>query len=158
MIQYQIFDDFVSNLTDAKIYAQYEMSLLKKAKPSDAIGECHGNKAKGIIMYSRYTKEDRAKVNAVFLYGKGHNGIKPFEGALPNGIIFEMSRTEVQKILGKPDWSIEKGGEGIMAIANSADKWFTKNKEGFRVEYDTDDKSISIISLSSAEQEADWAL
>jgi hypothetical protein len=157
MIQHELFESFSPPITEAKLYTTYQMSLLKKAKPSDGIGDYHGNKANGISLYSMVAKDKRDKINSIFLYGKGHKGFQPFTGDLPNGISFEMTRTEVKKLLGKPDWSIEIGGVGIMANIASADKWFTKNKEGFRVEYTPDEKYISIISLSCAEQEAEWA-
>ena len=153
----QLFEAFDSKVTECSIYKKYEMKLLSKAKPSDGMGACHGNKANGITMYSRYTKDERDEINGIFLYGKGHKGIKPFMDALPGEISFEMSRTEVHKILGKPDWSIEKGGVGIMAVTNSADKWFTDGKEGYRIEYAVDDKSISLVSIHCAKQEAEWA-
>ena len=156
-LKYYICNAFASKLTEAKIYMQYEMKLITKAKPSHGMGEFHGNKTKGITLYSRVSKEERAQINGIFLYGNGHKGYKPFADALPNGITFINSREEVKKILGKPDWSIEKGGIGIMAVTNSADKWFTKNKEGFRVEYAPDDKSIVLISMHCAKQEAEWA-
>ena len=156
-IKHELFDAFLSQLMDAPIYKKYEMSLLKKAKPSDGIGDYHGNKKLGISMYSRFVKTERNELNAIFLYGKGHKGYEVFADELPMGIKFTNSRAEVIAILGKPDWSIEKGGLGIFAVANSADKWFTANKEGFRIEYATDDKSISLISIYCAKQESEWA-
>ncbi len=156
-LKHELIDAFASTLTGSSIYKKYEMKLLSKAKPSDAIGECHGNKAHGITLYSRVSKTERDQINGLFLYGKGHKGIKPFVDALPGGISFEMNRAEVHKLLGKPDWSIEKGGIGIMAITNSADKWFTIGKEGYRIEYAADDASISLISVHCAKQEAEWA-
>ena len=112
-LNHQLFDAFASKLTESSIYKKYEMKLLSKAKPSDGIGEYHGNKASGITLYSRVQKTERDQINGIFLYGKGHKGIKPFMDALPGEISFEMSKTEVHKLLGKPDWSIEKGGVGI---------------------------------------------
>ena len=156
-IKHELFDAFLSKLTESEIYKKYEMALLKKAKPSDGIGDYHGNKKLGISIYSRVAKTERDQINGIFLYGKGHKGYESFTDELPFGIKFTNSRAEVLAILGKPDWSIEKGGEGIMAITNSADKWFTANKEGFRIEYATDDKSISLISIHCAKQEAEWA-
>ena len=89
------------------------------------------------------------------MYGKGHKGYESFAGEMPMGIKFSNSRTKILAILGKPDWSIEKSGVGIFAVANIADKWFTANKEGFRIEYATDDKSISLITINCAKQEAE---
>ena len=156
-LNHQLFDAFASKLTESSIYKKYEMKLLNKAKPSDGMGACHGNKSHGITLYSRVPKTERDQINGLFLYGKGHKGIKAFVDLLPGEISFEMSRTEIHKLLGKPDWSIEKGGVGIMAITNSADKWFTDDKEGFRVEYAVDYKSISLVSIHCAKQEAEWA-
>ena len=156
-IQKEILDAFTTKITECALYKKYEMKLLTKAKPSDGIGAYHGNKTFGITMYSRVAKTEREEINGLFLHGKSHRGIKQFVDALPGGISFEMSREEVHKLLGKPDWSIEKGGIGIMAVTNSADKWFTEGKEGFRVEYAVDDKSISLVSIHCAKQEAEWA-
>ena len=91
------------------------------------------------------------------MHGKGHKGYEVFDGEIPLGIKFTNSQTEILAILGKPDWSIEKSGVGIFAVANIADKWFTANKEGFRIEYAADDKIISLITIHCAKQEAEWA-
>ena len=156
-IKHELFDAFLSKLTEASIYTKYAMGLIKKAKPSDGIGDYHGNKKLGISIYSRFTKIERDEINGIFLHGKGHKGYEVFAGELPLKINFANSRTEIHAVLGKPDWSIEKGGVGIMAITNNADKWYTANNEGFRIEYATDDNSISLISIHCAKQEAEWA-
>ena len=156
-VKHELFDAFLSKLTAASIYSKYAMALIKKAKPSDGIGDYHGNKKLGISMYSRVSKTERDEINGIFLYGKGHKGYESFSDKLPFGIKFSNNRAEIQTILGKPDWSIEKGGVGIMAITNNADKWYTANNEGFRIEYSTDDNSISLISIHCAKQEAEWA-
>ena len=156
-IKNELFDAFLSQLIDAAIYKKYEMLLIKKAQPSHGIGDYHGNKKLGISIYSRYVKTERNEINSIFLYGKGHKGYEVFAGEIPMGIKFTNSRADVLAILGKPDWSIEKGGVGIMAITNNADKWYTANNEGFRIEYATDDNSISLISIHCAKQEAEWA-
>jgi hypothetical protein len=60
-----------------------------------------------------------------------------------------MSRTAVVELLGKPDFSLEKGGVGIMAILNSADKWFDEAGNSIFVEYATDESSIILVTLQS---------
>ena len=154
---HQLFEVFDSKITESKLYKKYKMKLIAKAAPSHGFGELHGNKEMGIEVYGRLAKAERAELHNIFLHGKNHKKIKAFADELPGGISFDMSREQVQKTLGKPDWSIEKGGEGIFATTNSADKWFTENKEGYRVEYETDDKRIVLITIICTKQEAEWA-
>lgn len=155
-IKHELFHVFITQLTESAICTKYKMSLIKKAKPSDGQGDYHGNKKQGISLYSRVVKDERNQLNAIFLHGKGHKGYEVFDREIPLGIKFSNSRTEILGILGKPDWSIEKCGVEIFVVANISDKWFTANKEGFRIEYATDDKSISLITIHCAKQEAEW--
>lgn len=47
-------------------------------------------------------------LSAIFLYGRNNEGFEAYEGLLPLGLTFSLSRDEVRQVLGEPS----KTGEG----------------------------------------------
>jgi hypothetical protein len=147
-----IFTNFEQPIEQTAFYKTYHLTLLKKAKPSDDSGAIYGAKAAGVEV--RQDVEDRSTIQTIFFkYYKDGKGWAAFEGKAPCGLQQNMSRITVQKLLGKPDWCVEKGGIGLMAITNSADKWYDAKGNALRVEYEEDDNSIKLISVSSKKYE-----
>lgn len=143
----KIFENFGKQLEETNLFKTYKFTLIQKAKPSDGSGAVYADKANGIEI--RQDLDDKTIETIFIKFFKEGKGWKVFSGNAPCGILQTMSRTEIIKQLGKPDWSLEKGGIGIMAITNSADKWFDESGNGIRVEYAEDDKSIKMISIQS---------
>jgi hypothetical protein len=143
-----IFDNFEKPIEATELFAKYELQLLRKAKPSDGSGAYYGAKEAGVEV--QQSLDDRSTIATIFLkYYVDGRGWKIFTDEAPCGLKQDMSRAAVLKLLGKPDFSVEKGGMGIMAIANSADKWYDAIGNGIRVEYAEDDNSIKMISVAS---------
>ena len=157
---YNFFELFNSSLTNpftkSIIYQDFNLKPLTKARPSHGSGEVHGNKLTGIKLITYAPRLKTHLINSILLYGLNHRGIQVFKEKLPLGLEFSMSRQEVIKLLGVPDWSIKAGGLGIWTTEYSADKWFVESGEGVRVEYSTDLNSIRLIIIASSEQEAEW--
>lgn len=151
-IQDPIFNNFEKAIEQTDIFKKYKFVLTKKAQPSHGSGAVFSDKLAGVEI--RQSLEDRSTIDTIFLkmYIDGR-GTKAYTGTLPCGLKQIMSRSEVQKLLGKPDFSVEKGGIGLMAITNAADKWYDAIGNGLRIEYETDDKSIKLITIASKKAE-----
>ncbi len=142
-----IFDNFNLPLEASNLFKTYKMVLIKKAKKSDDSGAIYADKEQGIEV--RLDLQDNT-IQAIFIkFYKDGKGWAIFSNEAPCGLKQENSRADVIKKLGKPDWSVEKGGIGLMAIANSADKWYDEIGNGLRVEYTEDDMSIKMISIQN---------
>jgi hypothetical protein len=143
-----IFDNFGKPIEATDLFAKYKLALLKKAKPSDGSGAIYAAKEAGVEV--RQDLKDRSTIETIFLkYYVDGKGWKIFAEEAPCGLAQDMSRTTVKKLLGKPDFSVEKGGIGLMAITNSADKWYDTIGNSIHVEYAEDDNSIRLLSISS---------
>jgi hypothetical protein len=144
MIQTYIFEHFRQPVMETQLVKDYAITFWRKAKPSDGTGARYRNKDAGIELLAEL---DEDAISTIFLTPK-------FTGELPHNLHFNMSRVEVQKLLGQPDWSLEKGGTGIMAITNSTDKWWLPSGDALRVEYADDETSITMLSVASQKTEA----
>jgi hypothetical protein len=122
----------------------YAVACWEKTNPSDGSGARYRNKNASVELLAERGEDE---ISAIFLTSQ-------FAGDLPNGLHFKMSRTEVQKLFGKTDWSLKKGGTGIMTITNSADKWWLSGGDALCVEYAEDEKSIKMLSVASIKTEA----
>ncbi len=142
-----IFKNFNTALEETNLFKTYKLLLIKKAKKSDDSGAIYADKEQGIEV--RLDLNDNTIETIFMKYYKDGKGWAEFSGKAPCGLSQNCSRAEVLKQLGKADWSVEKGGVGLMAIANSADKWFDEIGNGIRIEYAEDDLSIKLISIQS---------
>jgi hypothetical protein len=149
-LEYSLLEALGVLVLNAKQLEKFKLKPISKAKSSHNSGARVGNKALGIEIV---TEVKNLVISTIFLHNNDDKTYKPFIGELPAGINFNMDRKTVQKLLGKPDWSVEKNGEGIFAILNAADKWFTKKGDAIRVQYAEDESHITLISLSSAQTE-----
>ncbi len=147
----QIFKNFEKSIEDTDLYKTYKLVLTQKAKPSDGSGAIFADKENGIEI--RQDLDDNSIETIFIKFYKEGKGWKVFSGKAPCGLKQENSRADALKQLGKPDWSLEKGGKGLMAITNSADKWFDETGNGMRVEYEEDEMSIKLISIQSKKLE-----
>jgi len=73
----------------------------------------------------RFDKTDVVKV--VFFYSKGADGHAQYVGDLPFGLSFQMTRREIESILGPPESS---GGSG------AGDAWASYETKGIGINYD----------------------
>jgi hypothetical protein len=106
------------------------------------------NKEKGITIN---LNPNGLYVEAVFLYANGVDDSKEYNGIMPLDLHFNMSRKQVQEKLGQPDHTIEKSGVGLMAVTNSADIYIRESNQKVYVQYEEDEQSIRLISLSLTE-------
>ena len=146
-----IFENFNTAFEETNLFKTYKLVLIKKAKKSDDSGAIYADKEQGIEV--RLDLQDNTIETIFIKYYKDGKGWQEFSGKAPCGLSQKSSRADVLKQLGKADWSVEKGGIGLMAIANSADKWFDEIGNGIRVEYAEDDLSIKLISIQSKKLE-----
>ena len=142
-----IFENFNTAFEETNLFKTYKLVLIKKSKKSDDSGAIYADKERGIEV--RLDLLDNTIETIFIKYYKDGKGWAEFSGKAPCGLSKNSSRADAIKQLGKADWSVEKGGIGLMAIANSADKWFDENGNGIRVEYTEDDNSIKLISIQS---------
>ncbi len=146
-----IFSNFNQPFEATDLFKTHKFILTKKAKKSDDSGAIYADKEQGIEV--RLDLQDNTIETIFIKYYKDGKGWQEFSGTAPCGLSKNNSRAEVLKQLGKADWSVEKGGIGLMAIANSADKWFDDIGNGIRVEYAEDDLTIKLISIQSKKLE-----
>ena len=73
-------------------------------------------------------------VTAIFLFAEGVEGARQYQGDTPGGLSFASTRADVRAVLGAPSMAMDAGGEGIMAIAHSFDR-YEDEAHYFRVEY-----------------------
>ena len=146
-----IFDNFNNVLEETDLFKIYKLDLIKKAKISDDSGAIYADKEQGIEV--RLDLQVNTIETIFIKYYKDGKGWQEFSGKAPCGLSKNSSRANVIKQLGKADWSVEKGGIGLMAITNSADKWYDEIGNGLRVEYAEDDLSIKLISIQSKKLE-----
>ncbi len=89
-------------------------------------------------------------VETVFLYSEGFEGFSAYTGALPMGLSFANSRTEVRTALGEPVRSGEAGGIGLMAIEHSWDR-FEADALYLHIQYQAGDAGILLITIGIAD-------
>lgn len=90
------------------------------------------------------------KVAAIFLYSEGLEGYKQFSGALPEGISFSSSRSNLQSHIGKPSAS---GGGQIIQPFGKTNVWDRFDRENYclHVRYADDEASINLVTLMRPE-------
>ncbi len=64
-------------------------------------GDNYSFKSEGV--YLQFNTQD--KLDAIFLYSEGVGGFQQYKGDLPFGLTFQLTRKEVENILGPPDGS-----------------------------------------------------
>jgi hypothetical protein len=86
-------------------------------------------------------------VQAIFLYAGGIEDFAGYQGALPAGLSFACSRTEVRSAMGtEPAFSGEAGGSGIFAIEHSFDR-FEDAAFYVRFEYKAGDDGVRLVTM-----------
>lgn len=89
-------------------------------------------------------------VRAIFLYADGVEAFRQYQGALPAGLSFTSTRTEVCAGMGNaPSFSGQAGGEGIFAIDHSFDR-FEEGAFYIRFEYLPDDQGVRLVTMGLA--------
>jgi hypothetical protein len=89
-------------------------------------------------------------VTAIFLKAAGVENFAQYAGELPNNLSFIQDRAAVRGVLGEAALSGEAGGEGIMAIPYSWDR-YEDSSHYLRVEYAAGDASIRMITIGRIE-------
>jgi len=89
--------------------------------------------------------DDDGRIGTVHLYAHGHQGFDGYAGALPSGIRFDMSRSQVRAVLGSP----EKSSERTSTTGRVHQSWDRFDLEGafLHLEYERDLRSIRSIRL-----------
>ena len=96
-------------------------------------------KSEGISL--RFNNRDD-ELTTVFLYSEGADRFRKYQGVLPFGLSFQLTRKEVESILGPPE---ESGGDGII------DFWTSYRSKRIGITYDgkrTDDLNLRIRNIS----------
>lgn len=91
----------------------------------------------------------KLKVDAIFLYADQVEDFQQYQGDLPGGFSFDTSRAQVKKALGEPSFSGEAGGEGIMAIEFSFDR-YESDTHYIRFQYTENDTQIRLVTIGKA--------
>jgi len=66
-------------------------------------------------------------LTSIFLYSEGADEFRQYQGDLPFGLSFQMTRKEIESALGRPD---ESGGDGVINF------WVGYKSEGIGITYD----------------------
>lgn len=96
-------------------------------------------KSEGISL--RFDNRDD-ELTTIFLYSEGADRFRQYQGDLPFGLSFQLTRKEIESILGPPD---ESGGNGVI------DYWTSYRSKHIGITYDgkrTDDLSLRIRDIS----------
>jgi S1-C subfamily serine protease len=96
-------------------------------------------KSEGISL--RFDNRDD-ELTTIFLYSEGADRFRQYQGDLPFGLSFQLTRKEVESILGPPE---ESGGDGVI------DFWTSYRSKRIGVTYDgkrTDDLNLRIRNIS----------
>jgi len=96
-------------------------------------------KSEGISL--RFDNQDD-ELTTVFLYSEGADRFRQYQGDLPFGLSFQLTRKEIESILGAPD---ESGGDGVI------DYWTTYRSKHIGITYDgkrTDDLNLRIHNIT----------
>lgn len=96
-------------------------------------------------------------VDAIFLYADGVENFRQYQEALPGGLSFDMSRARVHELLGEPSFSGEAGGEGIMAIEFSFDR-YESDPHYIRFNYTKNDEQIRLVTIGKTRSWATFSL
>jgi hypothetical protein len=86
--------------------------------------------------------EGTLAVSTIFMFAEGEQGHTQFQGLLPEGLKFSMSRDEVRALLGAPQWS-----SPVLPI----DRW---HKDRYRLVVDFDNaETIRLVSIGLPKQD-----
>lgn len=91
---------------------------------------------------------DNRTIGAVQLHSQGHEGFSGYADALPAGLSFNMSREEVQKLLGKPDRSGEEGQVPFLGHKPAWDSFLEGNMR-IHVEYDFGQTALQLVTITA---------
>lgn len=91
---------------------------------------------------------DGETISAVHLHASGHEGYSEFQGELPAGIVFAMSREEARDRLGNP---AQCGDGGRVLLLGPRPAWdaFIVDGQRLHLEYTEDNQSISLVTISA---------
>lgn len=91
---------------------------------------------------------DRETISVVHLHASGHEGYSEFQGELPAGIVFAISREEARARLGNP---AQCGDGGRVPLLGPRPAWDAYIVDGQRLhlEYAGDNQSIRLVTISS---------
>lgn len=92
---------------------------------------------------------DGETISAVHLHASGHEGYSEFQGELPAGIVFAMSREEARARLGNP---AQCGDGGPVLLLGPRPAWdaFIVDGQRLHLEYAEDNQSVRLITISAA--------
>lgn len=92
---------------------------------------------------------DGETISAVHLHASGHEGYSEFQGELPAGIVFAMSREEARDRLGNP---AQCGDGGPVLLLGPRPAWdaFIVDGQRLHLEYSEDNQSVRLITISAA--------
>lgn len=92
---------------------------------------------------------DGETISAVHLHASGHEGYSEFQGELPAGIVFAMSREEARDRLGNP---AQCGDGGRVLLLGPRPAWdaFIVDGQRLHLEYSEDNQSVRLITISAA--------
>lgn len=95
-----------------------------------------------------FVADQSSKVTSIQLYRQGYQEFKGFTGPLPEGISFEHTRLDVERLLGNPS---ESGGGIYIQHFGEAPVWdrFDRAVYSLHVQYSKDAKSIDLVSIMS---------
>lgn len=91
---------------------------------------------------------DGETIYAIHLHASGHEGYSEFQGELPGGIVFEMSREEARDHLGNP---AQCGDGGRVLLLGSRPAWdaFIVDGQRLHLEYAGDNQSVRLVTISA---------
>jgi hypothetical protein len=92
---------------------------------------------------------DGETISAVHLHAFGHEGYSEFQGELPAGIVFAMSREAARDRLGNP---AQCGDGGRVLLLGPRPAWdaFIVDGQRLHLEYSEDNQSVRLITISEA--------
>jgi hypothetical protein len=93
---------------------------------------------------------ESGRVNTVFLHVEKADGFAAFAGPLPYKIPVEASRTEVRRLLGKPEKSGKAYKDKILGPQRAWDR-FAMDSIFIHIEYSDAELKVSLITLMTEE-------
>jgi hypothetical protein len=90
------------------------------------------------------------RVNTIFLYVEKADGFAAFPGPLPYKIPVEANRTEVRRLLGKPEKSGKAFKDKILGPQHAWDR-FAVDSICIHIEYSDAELKVSLITLMTEE-------
>jgi hypothetical protein len=91
---------------------------------------------------------DGEMISAVHLHASGHEGYSEFQGELPAGIVFAMSREEARDRFGNPAQCGDGGRVLLLGLRPSWDA-FIVDGQRLHLEYAEDNQSVRLVTISA---------